>query len=195
MNSFEQQKKDYMEKLGKPDKSKKNSVDEAIWPLLNVLNAKDDYFSTSSCAGRINLFVEPTSGKKWDANWHYVTHDFAKFEEIKPYLSEEKLPEQKTWLRVEGSILHIQCSSMGAANKLLITMHESGWKHSGILTISKRIIVEGSTPDRMDVPIAINKELLVSEDYIKFLIDECNKKLSHSRELIERLKEKIEKEL
>jgi len=193
MNSFEQQKKEYMFKLGKPDKSKKNSVDEAIWPLLNVLNAKKDYFSTSSCAGRINLFVEPSSGKKWDAQWQFVTHDLSSYEEIKPYL--EKLPEEKTWLRVEGSILHIQCANMEAANKLLIVMHESGWKHSGILTISKRIIVEGSTPDRMDVPIAVNKELLVSEDYIEFLIEECNKKLSRSRELIDRLKEKIEKEL
>ncbi|MBR9703233.1 hypothetical protein GOV10_04295, partial [Candidatus Woesearchaeota archaeon] len=68
--SFDSDKKRYIEKLGSPDNSKKGNVDEAMWPLLNSINANEGYYTTSSCAGRISLIIEPESGKKFDTNWH-----------------------------------------------------------------------------------------------------------------------------
>ena len=40
------------------DNSKKGSVDAAICDLLNFINASEDFFTTSSCSGRIALISE-----------------------------------------------------------------------------------------------------------------------------------------
>jgi len=39
------------------DKSRKGSVDEKILPLVNLINSTDDFFTTSTCSGRIILFA------------------------------------------------------------------------------------------------------------------------------------------
>ena len=44
--------------LARVDLSRKGSVDAAILPLLSYVNARDCYYSTSSCAGRMVLFAE-----------------------------------------------------------------------------------------------------------------------------------------
>ena len=41
--------------LSKIDKSKKNSIDKNIKSLINIINKSDDYYTTSSCSGRIVL--------------------------------------------------------------------------------------------------------------------------------------------
>ena len=45
--------------LSKTDFSRKGSVDERISDLVQFINACDQYFTTSSCSGRICLFEEP----------------------------------------------------------------------------------------------------------------------------------------
>ena len=44
--------------LSQIDLSRKGSVDAAIVPLLEYLNAQNCYYSTSSCAGRLVVFTE-----------------------------------------------------------------------------------------------------------------------------------------
>jgi tRNA(Phe) wybutosine-synthesizing methylase Tyw3 len=45
--------------LSKTDFSRKGSVDERISDLVQFINGCDQYFTTSSCSGRICLFEEP----------------------------------------------------------------------------------------------------------------------------------------
>ena len=44
--------------LSQVDLSKKGSIDEHITELIKFINAKEDYFTTSSCSGRISVFSE-----------------------------------------------------------------------------------------------------------------------------------------
>src|SRR5436305_6509068 len=48
----------------KIDKSPKGSVDEAILPLIELLNKHDDYVTTSSCSGRIAIYCAGKGIKK-----------------------------------------------------------------------------------------------------------------------------------
>src|SRR5688572_30288206 len=48
----------------KIDKSPKGSVDEAILPLIELLNKHDDYITTSSCSGRIAIYCAGKGIKK-----------------------------------------------------------------------------------------------------------------------------------
>ena len=52
---FSSQKARVVEKV---DLSRKGSVDDAIMPMVKLLNSTDEYYTTSSCSGRISIFSE-----------------------------------------------------------------------------------------------------------------------------------------
>lgn len=103
--AFGDRKAKILQQLAVPDAdytdlSPKGSVDEAIRPLLGEINATEGFVSTSSCAGRVSVFLEgrkaaaappPTAentdegtsnkrlagigGKGGGGTWLYVSHD------------------------------------------------------------------------------------------------------------------------
>lgn len=184
---FAKQKERYLKELADtaPDRSKKGDVDERIKPLLDTINARPDLYTTSSCAGRIDLFVEPTSGKKHEGAWLFVSHDTVEKAAILTAL--EKLPDETLWFRMEGAILHVCARDMDTANSFLQKCKEAGWKHSGITSTAKRIMIEATTSERMDVPIAKEGRLFVQKEFIAYLVKEANKKLKRTQEKINRL--------
>ncbi|MEK6899827.1 MAG: hypothetical protein AABX05_01760 [Nanoarchaeota archaeon] len=106
--AFENEKKTFLAKL---DKSKKGSIDEKIVPLLNRINQTNDYYSTSSCSGRVYLWKG--TGKKSETQWLRVSHDL---------ISENFFEIKETgviWLRLEGMILHVACRDIGSANRMI----------------------------------------------------------------------------
>lgn len=44
--------------LEQVDLSRKGSVDDAIVPMVELLNSMEEYYTTSSCSGRISVFSE-----------------------------------------------------------------------------------------------------------------------------------------
>lgn len=189
MTAFDNAKKSYLEKLYKPDKSKKGDVDTAIIPLIETINALPDFYTTSSCAGRISLLVEPESGKKYDSAWHFVTHEPTSFDEVKPHLA--TLPPAPVWFKMEGAILHVCARDEKSANEFLHLAREAGFKHSGLLGTSKRYLLEVIDSERIDVPVAIDGQLIVDERFVRFLIAKANAKLEETRKTIGRLKKSL----
>lgn len=183
--AFDTEKQVYLARLGRPDRSKKGDVDEAMWPLLNAINALPDYYTTSSCAGRISLFVEPASGKKYDSEWHFVTHDPTSYEAMRPALS--MLPDATVWFRMEAAILHVVARDEDAANRFLHAAREAGFKHSGLLSTTKRYVIECVDSERIDVPIAVEGKLIVEKGFLTFLIEKANDKLRGTRQAMEKL--------
>lgn len=55
--NFDICKKNALLKLQKCDKSPKGSLDIPIADLVNFINNQNDYVTTSSCSGRISIFV------------------------------------------------------------------------------------------------------------------------------------------
>lgn len=198
MDAFAAGKRTTIEKLGKPDKSRKGDVDEAAWPLIKTLNNLKDYYTTSSCAGRINVFKEPDSGKKHEAEWLFVTHDEATTADVKEALNH--LPNETVWLRMEPPIFHVACDGQEAAEKLLKTCQSNGWKRSGIISTGgrtqrqQRVMLEIVGNERIDVPIAVDGKLLFGESYVDYLVDKANEKLAETRERLENLRTVIKKE-
>jgi len=187
---FTSQKQKYLEGLAKTekDRSKKGDVDDAIRPLLDAINACAEYYTTSSCAGRIDLFVEPASGKKHEGQWLYVSHDEADEDEVRKALT--SLPEDASgtvWFRMEGAILHVCAANLDAADQFLKQCKAAGWKHSGVTGTSPRIMIEATTSERIDVPVAKDDSLFVPEKFIAYLMKEANRKLERTRKKIKRL--------
>ena len=67
---FPNEKKLYLQKQ---DQSKKGEIDQQVLPLLKLINAHDDYYTTSSCAGRVYLWRG--AGKKNEVEWIKVSHE------------------------------------------------------------------------------------------------------------------------
>jgi len=150
-----------------------------------------EFYTTSSCAGRIVLLKEPKSKKKKDYEWLYVTHSKPDFNKIRTMLKE--VPEETIWLRMEPFIIHVCVKNLKTANDFMDLLRSVGLKHSGILTTKKRIMIEVSGNERMDVPIAGHKRLFINKEYLEFLVGEAYNKLYESRKRLNKLKKKLEK--
>lgn len=150
--------------LAREDHSKKGSVDEEIKPLVALINSNQNYYTTSSCSGRIVLIVKK-SDKKFDASWLFVSHNPVEFNEIKKVL--ENTPKHPVWFKQESCILHVCAKTLEDANKLLGVARLSGFKRSGIISINQRIMIEVTSTESIDTVLADNGKLLVTEDYLK----------------------------
>lgn len=178
--TFEQSKKDTLNRL---DKSKKGQVDRSILELVNKINSLDDYYTTSSCSGRILLIYIPEEFKKQNVEWIFSSHDKVDIQEIKNDLEESK---KDLWFRQEGAILHIVCKNLQAASKMLELAKHTGFKRSGIMSINNKIILELISTELIYLPIKKDNEILVDDKYLKLLIDEANAKMKRTKEKIKR---------
>ncbi len=181
---FNEEKK---KQLNRKDRSNIGEWDERIKDLCNKLNKKDNYYTTSSCSGRIVLikFLD----KKSEDVFLFRTHDKIKFKEIKKAINNihyNGLVEFK----LSSCILHVSCKSFSDAEKLVLKGKLAGWKHSGIMSV-KRNMVELLSTENISFPIMKNKKILVNDDFLKLIVKLSNKKLEKTWEKITRLENLI----
>lgn len=188
---FQEEKAQYITALhaeNYKDASKKGSVDEQIIPLLNAINRQPDYFTTSSCAGRITLFVSPDSGKKHDGHWLFASHDLVAKEILEQALEQIPQYSQEIFFRQEACILHVCCKDIQVAQDIIDKARFCGFKRSGIISTRKRVIVELLSTERLDTIIAKNGALLVSSDYMETLRKVANRLLTKTRTKMEKFR-------
>ena len=68
--TFESNKKTILSKI---DKSKKGEIDKPIKKLIILINKSKNYYTTSSCSGRIVLLAKK-SGEKKGSKWLFSSH-------------------------------------------------------------------------------------------------------------------------
>jgi len=190
--NFQNEKKQALSKIINYDNSKKGDIDKQILPLVKLINNNIDYYTTSSCAGRIMILSDSSSGKKFDVKWLFSSHDRVEYPEIEKCL--KNLPKEAVWLRMEPPIIHIACSTMESADNLMKIANDAGFRRSALLSFKKRKIVEIMIPEKLDVPISSNGHIIVTEDYLKTVLEHANDRLIKSRKKLTKL-EKFFKEL
>ena len=172
MDLFLKEKSDF---LNKKDKSKKGSIDKDIIKLVNEINLKNDYYTTSSCAGRIVL-LEMKSKKKNDCYWIFAKHDKITLNDILNSLKKFKNQKNKInqiWFKQQPIILHVACRNLEAANKLLEVSRKI-FRRAGIIGItSRKVVVEIIGDERLDTIIA-DKDFTAEENYLKNLVKYAN---------------------
>jgi len=177
--NFPNNKKTY---LAKSDKSKKGDIDIKIIPLLETINALPDYYTTSSCSGRVYLWKG--TGKKSETQWLKVSHDLIE-EDFFELIDDKGL----VWLRLEAVILHIACKDLKAAHTLLEKARKF-YKKSCILSASSKIIVEIRGSEFMEMPLYRDGELLFSGDF-SWLKEIINQKLEKMWKDMEKFKKTV----
>ncbi len=111
-------------------------VDRDIINLVETIFKKKTVFSTSSCSGRITIV---------DAMFPWLREEsfivFKKHEPLSPLeileFIDKNTPTYRFWLIVSGPIIHLNALTLESAIKILSIARESGFKHSGIISISE----------------------------------------------------------
>jgi len=184
MNFQEQKKK----QLNKKDKSNIGEWDEKIKELCDKINKNKKYYTTSSCSGRVVLLKGSLNKEK--NKFLYRNHDKLNFKDFKKDLINidyNGLIEFKQ----SSCILHIACKDLKSAMDLVDKAKLSGWKHSGIISIKKRIIIELHSTETLGFPIMKNKKILIEDDFLKILIHQVNLRFDKIWDKIRKLKERV----
>jgi len=210
---FLQRKKAVLSKL---DRSSIGKWDGKIKRLCERINSFDDFYTTSSCSGRIILMIEQE--KKGKDLFLKVLHYKINFEELNKELNNliknKVIMSKRTSLRLsvnnkeiindiirikpdnlikfklEPPIIHIACRDIKKATFMLEKAKGVGFKRSSILTSDRNIIIELNTSDRMEFPIIKNGKILVDDEFLKLVIKMSNEKLNRGWVKIKKL-EKI----
>ena len=170
--------------LEKADKSSANQIDKPIKKLCDIINKSENYFTLSSCSGRIS--IQKQAYKKEELIWIFTSHSQIQYKEILPYLEDNK---KELWFLQEGAILHICCRSIEYAQALINKAKSAGWNQCGIISSKRKIVVEIIVDTFLKLPITKDEKILLSEQYLLLLIDKANKNLEISHNAITKLEE------
>ncbi len=170
-------------------------LDQGIETLLEKIFSIQGLFTTSSCTGRISLLEGEWPWERDDTRVLFKRHGFVGFKEIKRVL-EDLGNIDNVWLHVMGPILHVSAADLAIANKFLEVARESGFKHSGIISCSRKgISIEIMSGIQMSAPIKRNGEQLVSDTVLSSMIDIANDMLKEGWKRLRRLEVNIEAKL
>jgi len=185
---FSEYKAKAMKKL--EDALSKGLVDEGVIPVLNAFNSHPDLFTTSSCAGRLQLIVLPDIGRKDSVELRKTWHKPVEFEEVKEALDNlDTPPNSIVILQGQSPSFHIACRTMELAQKFRGIVHSQGWKYSSLITGNEdKWVVEILSANRIDNLLyrdgVIDKP---SDERLKFIIEESNKILVKAQSRLEAL--------
>lgn len=132
--------------------------------MLTYLNGLPHFVSTSSCSGRIAVFCESADHKKQTGHWAFVSHERVHDCSAVIKIIREASTEWATIsLKCEPLVLHISCSSLHEAQRLMKVVLGCGYKNSGML-VGKRIMVAVRSTLKLDIPVALEGNLMVSSE-------------------------------
>ena len=181
MTIFEEQKKKALERL------RIMGADEEVEGIIEKLNRLENFYTTSSCSGRVALICIPEIGAKREAEFIGKWHRAVTKEEVSETIKTPKKGE--LWLISQSPILHVSCRGLEKAKTLLRIAIESGFKYSGIKAISKdngKVMVEIMSTERMDVPLGKDNEIFCSETYMAYIVQKANFMLTRGKAKLKR---------
>ena len=180
MDAFAKEKSDF---LGKKDKSRKGSIDKDVIKLVNEINSKTDFYTTSSCAGRIVL-LEMKSSRKNECNWIFAKHDKVNFREINNSLKNYE-GSNEVWFKQQPLILHVACRDLENTIGFLEIARKI-FRRAGIIAITERkATVEVMGSEHLETIVA-GKNFIVDEIFLKVLIKYANRNFKENKGKIDK---------
>lgn len=177
-NRFEMLKKHNLEEFEKAVKEGK--ADKKMQSLCYYLNSLNDFFTSSSCAGRIALLSVQSIGKKQPNAFHRKWHRKIKVSEVIEGI-EEKIREKELWFKLDPFILHAGARDLDNARKILKCMRLAGVKRGGIILGQKeKFIIELQGTNFIALPVKSDGGELLDKEYISFLTKQANKKIEEN---------------
>ena len=185
---FSQHKSNAMKKL--ESALSEGLVDEDVISVINSFNSHPDIFTTSSCAGRIQLIILPDIGRKDSVQRRKTWHREVTIDDVEGAISEFEIPDNSiVILQAQSPIFHLSCRTLELAIKLRGIVHGQGWKYSSLITgKDEKWNVEILSANRID-NLLFRKGVISPPDKgrLNFIIEESNKILVRAQARLEAL--------
>ncbi|MEM0282955.1 MAG: hypothetical protein QXE32_01400 [Sulfolobales archaeon] len=167
-------------------------LDPGIEEILIKIFRLREAFPTSSCSGRITAIDSIYPWIRKDSYVFFKKHGEITLEEMRSII---KTPAVNSiWVVVSGPIIHVNTYTLSEAVRILRTARDAGFKHSGILSRSKRgYIVEILSGIRLDTLVKTRDKILLREEDIPLIVETINKAYRMGRERIKRLEKALDK--
>ncbi|XP_054690505.1 tRNA wybutosine-synthesizing protein 3 homolog isoform X1 [Grus americana] len=193
MATFRQRK---AQRLARADGSRKGALDERAAAVVQLLNGRAQFCTTSSCSGRLVLAqgsaadINSWEIQKKSCTWLMVTHEVCVKDDVMTAL--EKATGDVV-LKFEPFVLHVLCRELQDAQLLHSVAVDSGFRNSGI-TVGRggKIMMAVRSTHCLEVPLSHKGKLMVSEEYIEFLIHIANRKMEENIRRIDRFHKGLE---
>ncbi len=187
---WSERRKYFIERLLK--ENSEGRVDKDILELLMLINSHENYYSLSSCSGRVQIIEGKSYSDRKNiksiAKFHYGVD---KHELIKAI---ENIEGDFAWISLQPPIVHIACKSFDDALKILKEARGSGFKHSGIISRNPdRVVVELNSSNRLDIPLKYEGKFIVNLNEIDTLIKILEENLKAAKLSINKLMSKFSK--
>ncbi|AGO13823.1 AaceriAGL045Wp [[Ashbya] aceris (nom. inval.)] len=214
-NGFDQKKKSILSGINSegPDLSPKGDIDSLCIPIIDLINSHKDMVTTSSCSGRVSVFVEgrkagsKPGGKGDGGRWLFVSHDK---EQVRGWRAahdldwdvarpgDGELAGRFMLYKFEPFILHVKCRDFTAAARLLRVAMACGFRESGI---GSNNLVAVRISIKLDAPIGRLDEttgrirMFVSPEYVDLLDELALGKFMENERKMQELYKAIEDEI
>lgn len=166
-------------------------VDKPIIEMIDFINSLPDFYTTSSCAGRVIFLHE--LGRKNENEFIVKEHEKVNLDDFLN-TSHEGL-NGRMWLKQEPFIIHIAARTLEGAQKILGIAMENGLKHSGVFVFKpERFVIELNGTPNMAVPIMDEGKPLVTKDYLVYLLKLADEKLQKNKEFRDRFERAMREE-
>ncbi len=167
-------------------------VDEDIIGLLEAINSLPYAFSTSSCSGRIQLYEANEPGEKFELRTVSKWHTPISVDQLMTVMGSFR----NLWLAVLPPILHICVCNLAAAEHLLKTLRDSGFKRAGIISISHDgITIETMGTERIEMPLRLDGKDIIRREAIPLIVERANSLLIRSKVRLSKLEEVLKDEV
>ncbi len=164
--------------------------DKELKSLISLLNSFNDMFTTSSCAGRLMVFSSKIPWDKKSIKIYLKSHKPVNVESIRNIL--EKTTDENLWFVMQPPIIHISCLTIERAQELLKIARNVGFKHSGIISLSRNgIHVELQGNEHLEFPLKIRGKIIIRKRYLSRLVKWSNNLLLRSKKKIFKLELEI----
>jgi tRNA wybutosine-synthesizing protein 3 len=173
---------------------KEGKADFILKELLEFIIGTKNFFTSSSCSGRIILLGIPKNGSKKEAFFHRKWHRIVLFEEVFNALKEKTSGE--IWFKMESFILHLGTNSLKNCKKILKAMRKAGIKRGGIMVAKEgKFIVEAIGTESIALPVKSENKILIKKEFLKKIVKEANKKMVKNIERLKKFENELKKEL
>ena len=166
-------------------------VDVLASGLVNAINESDSLYTTSSCSGRTVVACADEENKKSSFSFLGKWHETIDIDDVKDAIGRYK--EGILWFKFEPMILHVCCRDVDSASRFLETVYRGGFKRSGVYQLSGKIMIEVHGTNGFSVPIGSGGEVLVSSEYLGFLVRLANLKMDENAGKIRALESILKK--
>lgn len=165
---FEAKKKNALEKLSKA--KKEELVDVAIIPILSIINQSSNYYTTSSCAGRVSIISKTDARSKHSVIFLLKTHELPTLDQIQKVLTSKQSFQGQIWFNLEPPVFHIGSRTFTDAKNIHRIALEAGMGLTMIKSISRSIIVEARGTGRIEMPIGFDGIIMIDEHHLEKIV-------------------------